>query len=103
MLRRSTVNRNRIRKKIWVRQIFQERDTKGEFHMMVKDLRLFDKEYFFRNFRMDPATFELLLSWVAPHIQKSSKRRPTATRWSSSRVTGLEAVVKMLLVFDTSV
>ena len=45
--------------------------------MMVKDLRLFDKEYFFRNFRMDPATFELLLSWVAPHIQKSSKRRPT--------------------------
>lgn len=28
---------------------------------------------------MDPATLELLLSWVAPHIQKFSKRRPTAT------------------------
>ena len=54
-----------VRQKIWVRQIFQECETKGEFHMLVK--------------RMDPATFELLLSWVAPRIQKSSKRRPTAT------------------------
>ena len=50
MLLRSTLIRNRIRKKIWVRQIFQEHETKGEFHMLVKDLRLFDKEYFFRNF-----------------------------------------------------
>ena len=50
MLLRSTLIRNRIRKKIWVRQIFQELETKAEFHMLVKDLRLFDKEYFFRNF-----------------------------------------------------
>ena len=28
---------------------------------------------------MDPAALELLLSWVAPRIQKFSKRRPTAT------------------------
>ena len=46
--------------------------------MLVKDLRLFDKEYFFRNFWRDPAAFELLLSWLAPLIQKSSKRRLTA-------------------------
>ena len=85
-----------------MRRNFQVRETKGEFHMLVKlkDFRLFDKEYFFRNLRTD---LELIPSWVAPHIQKSSKRRPPATRWSSSRVTGLEAVVKMLLVFDTSV
>ena len=50
MLLRSTLIRNRIRKKIWVRQIFQERETKAEFHMLVKDLKLFDKKYFFRNF-----------------------------------------------------
>ena len=50
MLLRSTLIRNRIRKKIWVRQIFQEHETKAEFHVLVKDLRLFDKEYFFRNF-----------------------------------------------------
>ena len=34
-----------------VRQIFQERETRGEFHKLVNSLRLFDKEYFFRNFR----------------------------------------------------
>ena len=59
MLLRSTLSRNRIRKKIWIRQIFQLRETKGEFHILVKDLRLFDKEYFFRNFQVDVATFEL--------------------------------------------
>ena len=59
MLLRSTLSRNRIRKKIWIRQIFQQRETKGEFHILVKDFRLFDKEYFFRNFQVDVATFEL--------------------------------------------
>ena len=59
MLLRSTLSRNRIRKKIWIRQIFQQRETKGEFHILVKDLRLFDKKYFFRNFQVDAATFEL--------------------------------------------
>ena len=59
MLLRSTLSRNRIRKKIWIRQIFQQRETKGEFHILVKDLRLFDKEYFFRKFQVDVATFEL--------------------------------------------
>ena len=37
MLLRKTLNRTRIREKIWVRQIFQERGTKGEFHMLVKE------------------------------------------------------------------
>ena len=46
MLLRSTLNRNRIRKKIWVCQIFQEHESKGEFHMLVKDFRLFDKIFF---------------------------------------------------------
>ena len=67
MLLRSTVNRNRIRKKIWVRQIFQERETKGELHMLIKDLRSFDKEYSFRNFRMNPATFESCFYIFASH------------------------------------
>ena len=36
MLLRSILNRNRIRK-IWVRQIFPERETKGDFHTVVID------------------------------------------------------------------
>ena len=64
---------------MWVRQIFKDRETHGEFQRLVHDLRLFDNEYFFRNFRMSPIQFEELLSWVALYIVKSSKRRPTTS------------------------
>ena len=79
LLRRTRKRKLKYTKKMWVRKIFQERQMKGEFQMLVKDLQLFDREYFFRNFRMDPARFELLLSWVAPYICKSSKRRATTS------------------------
>ena len=39
--------------------------------MLAKDLQLFDREYFFNNFKIDAKTFEDLLSWIAPIIQKS--------------------------------
>ena len=47
--------------------------------MLVKDLQFFDKEYFFKNFRMDTRTFEDLLSWITAVIQKSFIRRSHAT------------------------
>ena len=62
-----------------MRKIFQEREEKSLFTTLFKDLQLFDKEYFLKNFRMDIRTFEDLLSWVDPIIQKSSLRRSTAT------------------------
>ena len=37
---------------MWVRRIFQERETKGEFYLLVLHLRLHDEEYFFKYFRM---------------------------------------------------
>lgn len=42
-------------------------------------MEIFDKEYFFKMFRMSPQKFELLLSWVAPSITKSSLRRSVAS------------------------
>ena len=39
--------------------------------MLAKDLQFFDREYFFNNFKIDAKTFEDLLSWIAPIIQKS--------------------------------
>lgn len=72
--------RKPIRKKrMWVRRLFKERKSKGEFHVLVKDLMLFDHHYFFRMFRMKPTRFEELLSWVAPFIFKSSRTRDVAT------------------------
>ena len=39
--------------------------------MLAKYLQLFDREYFFNNFKIDAKTFEDLLSWIAPVIPKS--------------------------------
>ncbi|XP_065664391.1 uncharacterized protein LOC136086052 [Hydra vulgaris] len=64
---------------MWMRRIFMERSQKGLFNVLVKDLKLFDSVYFFQSFRMSSQTFEILLSWVAPFISKSSLRRAVAT------------------------
>lgn len=62
-------------KRFWVRQIFLDREKKGEFQNLVRDLRLFDEAYFYRNFRMSVQRFEQLLSWVGPHIIKDNFKR----------------------------
>ena len=53
-------------RRFWVRKIFQERKKYGLYHILTDELRLFDKEYFFRFVRMTPQRFELLLSLVGP-------------------------------------
>ena len=59
-------------RKFWVRSIFREGKLKGEFHTLIQDLKLFDTEYFFKQFQMTPTKLEELLSWVALKIEKSS-------------------------------
>ena len=56
---------------MWVRKLFKERQEKGEYHILIKDLQLFDAEYFFKTFRMTVAKF----AWVGPSIQKSYRLR----------------------------
>ena len=60
---------------MWVRKLFQERRSKGLYNVLVKDLMLFDHEYFFKAFKMSPSILEELLSWIAPLISKSSRIR----------------------------
>ena len=45
--KKQSEQRKKFQKKMWVRKIFAERKQKGEFHLLVHDLRLFDSEYFF--------------------------------------------------------
>ena len=52
-------------------KLFQERYTKGEFNLLVQDLRLFDDELFFRYVRMNATEYKQLLAMAAPEIQKS--------------------------------
>ena len=60
-------------------KIFQEREEKSWFTTLIKILQLLDREYFFKNFRIDTRTLEDLLSWVAPIVQKSALHRSTTT------------------------
>ena len=73
--RRKEKKVKKYRKRFWVRRIFQERKTKGEYHSLVKELILFDHERFFKMFRMLPQQFEALLSWVGPKILKADTRK----------------------------
>ena len=57
-----------------VRKIFQERKKYGLYHILTDELRLFDKEYFFRFVRMTPQRFEHLLSFVGPHLQRTTTK-----------------------------
>ena len=57
-----------------MRRIYQERKEKGEFHLLVKDLKLFEHSFFFKYFRMNPCTYEKLLSWVGPFLKKARNK-----------------------------
>ena len=72
------------------------------FTMLVKDLQLFDREYFFKNFRMDTRTTEDLFFWIDPIIRKSFLRRSNATPVEGLCVTLLYlATLKQQLVEAT--
>ena len=72
----------KYKKRFWVRQLYQARKEKGEFSLLVNDMRLFNEELFFRYFRMSPSSFETLLGWVAPLIskQQTNMREPICER-----------------------
>ena len=36
-------------KRLWLKEIFIERQLKGEFHVLGKELKLFDHEFFFKH------------------------------------------------------
>ena len=72
---------------MWVRKIFQDRHAKGEFNLLIRDMTLFDHEYFFKQFRMLPNKLEELLSFVGPLIEKSSERREAVSPKESLCVT----------------
>ena len=74
LCRRLCRQNEKYTKHFWMQRIYQERILKGEFHLLIKEMILFDHEYFFRCFRMVPETFEKLLSWVSPYIQKNTTR-----------------------------
>ena len=46
--RRRRTNLKRRRKRFWVRDIYQRRAAQGEYANLVRELRLGDREFYFR-------------------------------------------------------
>ena len=68
--KKRNVTKKRKAKRFWVRKLYQERKSSGFFHVLTKELELFDREYFFRFMRMSPDRYEHLLSIVGPKLQR---------------------------------
>ena len=67
--------------------------------LLVRNMQLLDRNYFFRCFRMSPALFEELLCLVAPRIS----RKETKLRQPVSPSERLCVPLQYLLTGDTSV
>ena len=70
----SLKQKSQKRKRFWMRRIYLERQQKGEFHLVVREMMLFDHEYFFKCFWITPSTYEQPLGWLAPLISKESTK-----------------------------
>ena len=51
-----------------MREIFQARRTKGEYHTLINEMHLVDHSSFYKYFHMSPERFSHLLSLVGPSI-----------------------------------
>ena len=90
ILMRIKFTKQRRERKCSVRKIYLDCPEKGEYLLLVKDMELFDRYYFFHCFRMSLALFEELLCLVAPHVSKKETKPSlyqTAyiTKWTSLR------------------
>ena len=62
--------RRKAERRCWVKMIFAEREQWGEYYTLVRDLRLFDHELFFKYFRMSTTTYGKLLGYVGADLKK---------------------------------
>ena len=49
--------------------VLRENDVKGEFLLLIKEMKLHDHALFFVYFRLSPIKYEQALTIVAPRIQ----------------------------------
>ena len=77
LLRRRQRRRSKEKenKRIWVRKLCAERKEKGEYHLLIREMKLYDHMLFYQQFRMTPEKYEHLLQLVAPKSLKSCVKR----------------------------
>uniref|UniRef100_A0A1X7V9H6 DDE Tnp4 domain-containing protein n=2 Tax=Amphimedon queenslandica TaxID=400682 RepID=A0A1X7V9H6_AMPQE len=64
--------RKRAKHKFWVRKIFLERKKLGFYQTLLSEMRVTDREFYFRFLRMTPERFDHLLSLVQPYLSKNT-------------------------------
>ena len=57
------------------KKYLQKESRKVNFYTLVQDLKLFDSEYFFKQFRMTAGKLEEFPGWKAPRILKLNVKR----------------------------
>ena len=77
LLRRRQRRRSKEKenKRIWVRKLYTERKEKGEYHLLIREMKLYDHMLFYQQFIMTLEKYEHLLRLVAPNILKSCVKR----------------------------
>ena len=77
LLRRWQIQRSKEKenKRIWVRKLYAEQKEKGEYHLLMREIKLYDHVLFYQQFRMTLEKYEHLLQLVAPKILKSCVKR----------------------------
>ena len=94
--------RRRVRRqqrRMWVRKIFQNRYTKGQYHTLIAEMRLGDHESFYKYFHMTPQRYSHLLSLVGPAIT----RQNTSFRQAISPGERLAITLRYLVTGDSMI
>ena len=72
------------RRRFWVRDVLKKRQQYSQYHSLVKELELFDREHLFKYLGMSPERFENPVKMVSPYVKKKECR----SRNLSSREIG---------------
>lgn len=67
--------RKKCRRRWWVREVNENREEDGFFNKSFLAMKEKDEEHFFKLTRMNPSSFNLLLSLLKNNLQKFSHRR----------------------------
>ena len=70
LLHRRRKKRQLVKRSKWVREIFELRAMFGEYHALIREMRVVDHTSFYRYFHMTPDRFDDLLGqleYTAPH------------------------------------
>lgn len=63
------------RRRIYVRNVNTRRQTLGEYHTLIQELRQMDKEHYFKYFRMPPEIFDHLLNLLKQTLEHVPRHR----------------------------